>query len=106
MLAQDAHGIEGGEPAYEADGEEGEQDVAPTQQDGIGRDDVARGVAPAERDEAVVLLQEAEDDTQQGAAQSAETSDEPALEGEDMTYQRVGSTEVAQGSDLGLLLYY
>ena len=55
-----SNSIESGEEADGGYGEEGEEGIAPMQEDGVGGNDVARGVATTECDEAEMLLEEAE----------------------------------------------
>ena len=52
-----SNSIESGE---EADGGNNEEGIASMQEDGVGDNDVARGVATTECDEAEMLLEEAE----------------------------------------------
>jgi hypothetical protein len=52
--------IESGEEADGGNNEEGEEGIASMQEDGVGDNDVARGVATTECDEAEMLLEEAE----------------------------------------------
>lgn len=62
------------------------------QEDGVGGNDVARGVATTECDEAEMLLEEAEDDAKDEADNGSDAGDEPTFAGEDATDERrVGS---------------
>lgn len=69
--------------------------------DGIGVDDVLSGDACTERDDAEVLLEEAEGDAEDDAEDGAAAADEPAFEGEDVFNQRIRGSEIAQGGDFG-----
>ena len=55
-----SNSIESGEEADGGNNEEGEEGIASMQEDGVGDNDVARGVATTECDEAEMLLEEAE----------------------------------------------
>lgn len=98
------YGVESGEEADGGDGEEGKEGVAPMEEDGIGGDDIARGVATTKGDEAEMLLEEAEDDAKDEADNGSDAGDEPSFTGEDATDERWVGSHVAKGADLSLLV--
>ena len=53
------YSIESGEEADGSNGEKGEEGIAPMEENRVGSDDVACGVASIECDEAEMLLEEA-----------------------------------------------
>ena len=62
------------------------------EEDRIGGNDVACGIASTEGDEAKMLLEEAEDDAKDEADNGSDAGDEPSFAGEDATNERrVGS---------------
>ena len=86
------YSIERGEEADGSYGEEGEEGIAPMEEDGIGSNYVACGIASAQCDEAEMLLEEAEDDAKDEADNGSDAGDEPSFASEDATDERrVGS---------------
>ena len=77
------YSIESGEEADGSNGKESEECVAPVEDDGIGGNDIARGVTSTESDEAEVLLEEAKDDSKDEADNGSNAGDEPSFTGED-----------------------
>ena len=98
------HSIESGEEADGSNGEEGEEGIAPMEENGVGGDDVACGVTTTECDEAEMLLQEAEHDAQDEAAEGSDAGDEPSFAGEDALDERRVGSQVAECADLCLLV--
>jgi len=74
------------------------------EEDGIGGDDVACGVAATKCDETEVLLEETEDDAENESDEGSYAGDEPAFEGEDAMDEPLVSSHVAKRGDLCLLV--
>ena len=77
------YGIPGGEEADGHDGEEDDDDVPGMHADRIGVDDEGPFRRP-QRDEAILLLQPAEQETDKDADDGTEHGDEPAFEEKDV----------------------
>ena len=86
------YSIERGEETDGGNGKKGEEGIAPMEEDGIGGNDIACGIASAQCDEAEMLLEEAENDAKNKADNGSDAGDEPTFAGEDATDERrVGS---------------
>ena len=74
------------------------------EKDGIGGDDVARGVTSTKGDEPKVLLEETEDDAENESYEGSDAGDEPAFVGEDTVDEPLIGSHVAKCGNLCLLV--